>query len=140
MKPPKGFTLIELMIVVAIIGILSVIAVPAYNDYVIRSKLVEATSTLSDGRVKMEQYFQDNRTYDTGTGACPASIPASTANFTYACTNLSASTYRIKATSITNFGYSSPFIYKIDETNTKISDTPWGNSITCWVIKKGGGC
>lgn len=138
MKAQKGFTLVELMIVVAIIGILSAVAVPAYNDYVTRGKLVEATSTLSDGRVKMEQYFQDNRTYLTASGTCPATIPAATTNFTYACSNLNASQYTITAT---GRGGLSGFSYIINENNTHISDTPsWGNSTSCWIIKKGGGC
>src|SRR5476649_1652588 len=96
MKTEKGFTLIELMITVAVIGILLKIALPAYTDYVKRGKLVEGTSTLSDGRVKMEQYFQDNRTYAppsvalTATNGCPTALPlpAATTNFTYSCANL----------------------------------------------------
>ena len=51
------------MIVVAVIAILAVVAIPAYGDYVIRGKLVDATTQLSDGRIKMEQFFQDNRAY-----------------------------------------------------------------------------
>jgi len=137
MKAQNGFTLVELMIVVAVIGILSAVAMPAYNDYVTRGKITEATSALSDGRVKMEQYFQDNRTYNPGAGVCPTAIPAATTNFTYACSNLSTTNYTITATGI---GSLSGFSYKINETNTKISDTPWGNSISCWVIKNGGGC
>jgi type IV pilus assembly protein PilE len=130
-KTRKGFTLIELMIAVAVIGILVGVALPAYTDYATRGKLVEGTSALSDGRVKMEQFFQDNRTYFGG----PA--PASTTNFTYDSSNLSTTTYTITAIGI---GGLSAFSYTIDQTNTKASNTPWGNCATSWVTKKGGAC
>ena len=138
MKTQRGFTLIELMIVVVVIGILASIGFPAYSDYVTRGKLIEGTSALSDGRIKMEQFFQDNRTYDAGGGTtCPPTIPAATANFTYACSGLTATTYTITATGT---GGLSAFSYTIDETNTKTSATPWGNSAACWVTNKGGAC
>jgi len=138
MKTQKGFTLIELMIVVVVIGILASIGIPSYNDYVTRGKLVEATSALSDGRVKMEQFFQDNRTYDAGGGAtCPPAIPAATTNFTYACSGLTAAAYTITATGT---GGLAAFSYTINETNAKTSATPWGNSGSCWVTNKGGAC
>lgn len=138
MKTQKGFTLVELMIVVAIIGILAGVAIPAYNDYVTRGKLVEGTSAISDARVKMEQFFQDNRTYDAGGGnTCPPAIPASTTNFTYACSNLSTTTYTITATGKGNL---SAFSYNISQANTKTSFTPWGNGATCWIMKRGDAC
>jgi len=65
----QGFTLLELLVVLAIIGILSAIAIPAYRDYVIRGKIMEATSNLGDMRIKLEQFYQDNRTF---VGACIA--------------------------------------------------------------------
>lgn len=137
MKTQKGFTLVELMIVVAVIGILAGVGIPAYNDYVTRGKLVEGTSALADARVKMEQYFQDNRTYDAGGGTtCPPAISATTANFTYACSNLSAINYIITATGTGNL---SAFSYSINQTNTKSSVTPWGSG-ACWVTKKGDAC
>ncbi len=127
----QGFTLIELMIVVAIIGLLSAIALPAYSDYITRGKLAEATSTLPDGRVKMEQFFQDNRTY--AGGPCPAA----TTSFTYACSGLGTLTYTITATGT---GSLAAYSYTINETNTRTSATPWGDSTSCWVVKKGGAC
>lgn len=138
MKKQKGFTLIELMIVVVIVGILAGVGIPAYRDYVIRGKLVEGTSKLSDARIKMEQYFQDNRTYDAGGGTtCPPAISAATENFTYACSGLTATAYTITATGIGNL---SAYSYTINQANTKTSATPWGNGATCWITKEGMSC
>lgn len=131
MNRQKGFTLIELMIAVVVVGILASIGIPAYSDYVIRGKLVEGTSALSDGRVKMEQFFQDNRTYVGGT------CPAATTNFTYVCSNLTTATYTITATGKNNL---SAYSYTIDQVNTKTSATPWGNGATCWIMKEGEVC
>ena len=82
MKTSKGFTLIEIMIVVAIVAILAAIAVPMYTDYITRSQLVEAQAGLGGYRVSMEQYYQDNRNY--GAGACGAPAPVYQ-RFTQAC-------------------------------------------------------
>lgn len=131
MNKQKGFTLVELMIVIAVIGILASIGIPSYQNYSTQGKLIEATSTLSTGRVKMEQFFQDNRTYVNGT------CPATTQNFTYACNNLTAASYTITATGI---GGLSDFSYTIDQNNTRTSNTRWGSSASCWVIKSGGAC
>jgi type IV pilus assembly protein PilE len=68
MRYARGFTLIELMITIAIIAVLTSIALPSYTDYVTRSKLAEAYAHLADLRVKMEQSYLDNRRYNaTGT-------------------------------------------------------------------------
>lgn len=144
MKLQKGFTLMELMIVVAIVAMLASLAMPAYNDYVIRGKLVEATSTLSDARIKMEQYFQDHRTYNpAGDGTtCPPAIPDSTANFKYSCSGLSAGGYTITATGINSS--LSVFSYTINEANTRRTTglkADWGTApMECWIIKKGDAC
>ena len=71
LKTQKGFTLIELMIVVAIIGILAAIALPAYQDYTVRSKLSEVVVLTGGNKVAIEEEFQVN-------GAFP--LPASVAS------------------------------------------------------------
>lgn len=59
----RGFTLVELLITVAIIGILAAIAYPNYNDYMTKSRRAEAKTLLSDIAARQEQYFLDNRRY-----------------------------------------------------------------------------
>ncbi len=57
MKKQQGFTLIELMIVVAIIGILAAVAIPAYQDYTIRARVTEGLSLASGGKTAVAEYF-----------------------------------------------------------------------------------
>jgi type IV pilus assembly protein PilA len=64
-KIQQGFTLIELMIVVAIIGILAAIAIPAYQDYTIRAQVTEGINLATGSKVAVTEYFQDKGSFPT---------------------------------------------------------------------------
>ena len=76
MQRHSGFTLIEVMITIAIVAILAAVALPNYSAYITRGKIAEATSALLAMRTKMEQYWQDNRTYDSPGAGVPAPSPS----------------------------------------------------------------
>jgi len=143
-RAPGGFTLIELMIVVAVIGILTAVALPSYLGYVRRGAIQEGLQALSADRVKMEQYFMDNRTYTSGSSACGSGAPgsgqtldsATAGKFTISCT-ATATTYTITAT---GSGTVSGFVYTIDQGNSmhsSITKAGWPSSCSNWISRPG---
>ena len=69
MKKQHGFTLIELMIVVAIIGILAAIAIPAYQDYIARSQVSEGVQLLGGGKTPLSEFFADQGRWPNAAGS-----------------------------------------------------------------------
>ncbi len=147
MRSQKGFTLIELMITVAIIGILAAMALPSYTAYVQRGKITEAVAGLAGMKVKMEQYFQDNRTY---VGACVAGtvapLPAGgdAKYFTFSCpaATLLATTFVVQADGIAG-GTMDGFTYTVNQNNVRATSavpTGWTTSASCWVLRADGSC
>lgn len=145
MRYQAGFTLIELLTVVAVVGILAIIALPAYRDYVVRGKLVEASANLSDFRVRMEQFYQDNRRYDIAGGGCGAALPAAgnARYFTYTCAAGAAPAQSYTATA-TGAGDMAGFTFTIDQLNNRVTTAVpagWsGSGVSCWVRRKDGTC
>jgi len=137
-----GFSLIELMAVVAIIGILMGVAVPAYGGYVMRSRLVEAFSGLGSAQTGAEDYWNNNHTYVGFDTATPRRLPADSANFAFTLgTGASDSAYTIVAT---GRGPTAGFTYTIDQNGARATTAaPAGYGAipaSCWVDRKGGQC
>ena len=144
---PRGFTLIEVMIVVGIVAILAAIALPNYSDYVKRGKIIEATQRLSEARTKLEQFFLDNRTYAGGCTGATAVVTVGdlggNSPFDLECVPLPTATgYRLVATGVPAKGMDALFVYTIDQNNAKVSPGPsgWNGNPNCWATRKDGSC
>jgi type IV pilus assembly protein PilE len=140
MKKQRGFTLIEIFIAIAIIAILSAMAIPQYQDYITRGELPEAHAGLGAFRVQMEQYYQDNRNY--GAGACGAAAPvyryfAHACNLTNGGQGYTASATGVAASRVNGFTFT------INEQNaraTTAAPANWGTTpmpATCFITRKG---
>lgn len=144
----RGFTLIEVMITVAIIAILAAVALPQYRDYITRSRLADASTGLATMRAQMERYYQDNRTYaNVGTtfvSPCKNSnVEGRTfGNFVIGCTgDLDATQFKLEAV---GNGPSAGFKYTIDHRDVRATTavpSGWGSTCTSkWIMKKGDSC
>ena len=104
MKKSRGFTLMEIMIVVAIVGILSAIAIPQYSKYVVKSKRTEATAMLMEIANKQVRYHADNNSYASKIGqlgyGADATVTAwanPTDTYSFSIDSSSTSSFSLKA-------------------------------------------
>jgi type IV pilus assembly protein PilE len=144
----RGFTLIELMIAVAIVAILTAIALPSYRDYIVRGNLADARNLLSTTAAQLEQFYQDNRNYGSTAGACGVAVPTATPRFTFTC-NWGAGgapfgTNQAFLLTASGTGATAGFTFTINqrgEQRTTALPAGWGTAtVNCWVAGKGGQC
>lgn len=160
MQRRSGFTLIEVMVTVAIVAILAAIALPLYTDYVRRGKLPEATSNLLALRTKMEQFYLDNRNYTGGgiilapcTAGSAVPLPALKYFTPNPNCNLGASPDRYQITMDGGVAGGDQTMvgihFTIDQSNNRsttvdpsstVANAGYIGNTNCWVSKKGGAC
>lgn len=134
-RAARGFTLIEMMLTVALVGILTAVALPSYRDYVTRGRLTEAFTALAGVQPAAEQYWSNGRTYVNFDR-----MPANSSNFTYTLSGASQSAFIVTATGA---GPTTGFTYTINQSGTRTTSAApagWGTSTSCWVDHKGGAC
>ena len=144
-RPSQGFTLIELMITVAIVAILAAIAIPNYRNYVIRGQLVDATQGLAAVRANMERYYQDNRSY---LPVAPFPVPCNATiipagNFDITCA-ATAAPDTFTATAVGARGAVLGFTFTVDQNDNQATTVAppappaFQSCLTAWVTKTGG--
>ena len=121
----KGFTLIEVMIVVVVIGILASIAYPAYQDYVMEARRAEGKAAIANVAQRMERCFTESSTY-TPAGGCVANFATENGLYNVSVGNLSATTYTITAAQ--TFGDGECGDLTLTHTGIKGAN----NVATCW--------
>lgn len=140
----RGFTLIELLITIALVSVLAAVAFPSYGEYVRRSRITEATGMLATTRVRLEQYYQDNRSFGSTTTACGVPNPTGS-YFTFSCswggggTNQS---FLLVATGTVGKSMEG-FTYTVDHNNAQRTTAfPGASSLpaSCWLKRKGDTC
>jgi type IV pilus assembly protein PilE len=152
----QGFTLIEVMIVVAIVAILASVALPAYTQYIRRGQMQEAFTNMAAYRIKLEQYYQDNRNYGpaAGTACGTAAANALTASelgpqqyFTFSCTASDVSSVKNQAYTITATGKTGTnvngYAYTLTDSGAKATTSYAGSAVSgvsCWAVKSSSDC
>lgn len=144
-----GFTLIEVMIAVAIVAILAAVAMPSYQNYARRGQLSDAFTTLSDMRVKMEQWYQDNKFYGTAANStnCPTlpgygAFPVNGKYFQLTCVGGAAPSQTFTLTATGTGGLTTGFDYTINHVGVKATTKFHGSTSTaaCWLTKSASAC
>jgi type IV pilus assembly protein PilE len=123
----RGFTLIEVLIILVVLAILSAIVTPNFSRYMTRGQLVEATSALAEYHAHMERFRHENGSYAKA-GRCGVELPGGLTDFTFSC-RISAEGYAYTA-SATGSGGATGFAYTINQANERATiglPASWGD-------------
>ncbi len=137
-----GFSLVELMIALAVAAVIAAFAIPSYRDHLQRSNVPEATSGLLLAAMRLEQYYQDHRSYRDG-AACGVLLPPAR-QFTFNCAApVDGQSFLLTATGVTP-GTMADFAFTLDQNGqarTTALPAAWGSAPRdCWITRRGAGC
>ncbi len=133
----RGFTLIEIMITVAILAIVASVALPSYRAYIERSRLPAALDALNAIAAKMEQVFQDRNDGTYGPGPTCNITLGQAQDFVLSCTPVGG-TFTATATGT---GRMAGYAYTVNSAGVRATtDHPKGTNATCWTTKGGSAC
>jgi type IV pilus assembly protein PilE len=124
----RGFTLIELMVAVAVIGILTAIAYPSYQAHVIKSRRSAAQASLMEIAQRQQQYLLDARSYAPDLSTLGVTIPANVSSFYTLATAATAgppATFTATATPIAGTAQASDTALGINQAGVKTPATVW---------------
>lgn len=138
----RGFTLLETMIVVAIIATLATIALPSYEAYIKRSRILDAVTRLADARARMDDFFLDQRTYVDDSGHCAVTGTSGPTDYFSVNCEATPTTFTLTASGLVAKGMGA-FVYAIDHVGTKTTvsvPAGWVRAADCWTIRQDGLC
>lgn len=139
MKPHQGFTLIELMITVAVIGILAAVALPSYQRYIIETRRAAGAGCLLEMAQFMERFYTTNMSYLKSDGDAPDLPATACVNelsdfYSFSLSAADASSYTLEAEPQGAQASDTCATLTIDQAGTKgaMDDTDWANIKQCW--------
>ena len=129
----RGFTLIELMVVVAVVAILAAIAFPSYQDYVIRSRRAEGKGFLLLTQQRVERLYTEFNSYASAVAQVPGASGVTSEHGYYLVTAASstANTYSLQATPVAPFADSKCNVLSVDQASVKNATGSLG-AAGCW--------
>jgi type IV pilus assembly protein PilE len=131
----KGFTLIEMLIVMLVFSVLVAIAYPSYNAFILQSHRTDAQAALTQDQTTIERCYAQNFSYNTACSALPTFPHNSTQGFySIALSNLTSSTYTLTATPIgSQIKDTTCASLAVTQANVKTgTDTSGTSQVTCW--------